>query len=56
MARTHCVLSLRAMSRDERIYDQPSRFMPERFLNEDGTKATHDPLPTFGFGRRCVHP
>ncbi|KAF9491090.1 cytochrome P450 [Pleurotus eryngii] len=44
-----------AMSRDERIYDQPSKFMPERFLNADGTEVTHDPLPTFGFGRRiCV--
>lgn len=54
-AGTMILSNIWAMSRDERIYDQPSKFMPERFLNADGTEVTHDPLPTFGFGRRiCV--
>ncbi|KAJ8495796.1 hypothetical protein ONZ45_g12701 [Pleurotus djamor] len=44
-----------AMSRDERIYPNPHRFNPDRFLSTDKTQAVLDPLPTFGFGRRiCV--
>ncbi|KAG6861527.1 hypothetical protein C0995_015260 [Termitomyces sp. Mi166 len=43
-----------AMWRDERVYDLPNEFRPERFLNADGTVNNNFP-PTFGFGRRaCV--
>lgn len=42
------------MLRDAEIYAEPERFMPERWIDEDGT-LRHD-LPTpddaFGFGRR----
>ncbi|KNZ78768.1 O-methylsterigmatocystin oxidoreductase [Termitomyces sp. J132] len=43
-----------AMWRDQRVYDVPNEFRPERFLNVDGTLNNMFP-PTFGFGRRaCV--
>ena len=44
------------MSRDERYYDEPEAFRPERYLNEDGRLMADDrELPhsyVFGFGRR----
>ena len=44
------------MSRDERYYDEPEAFCPERHLNEDGRLMADDrELPhsyVFGFGRR----
>ena len=50
------VSSCRAMSRDERYYDEPEAFRPERYLNEDGRLMADDrELPhsyVFGFGRR----
>ena len=42
-----------AMASDEDIYQDASRFYPERFLPETG-----EPVPTnaaFGFGRRLVN-
>lgn len=45
----------RAILHNEKIYPQPDRFWPERFLNEDGTlnSAIPDPMQAaFGFGRR----
>ena len=44
------------MSRDEERYPKPEVFMPERFLQEDGS-LNEDNVPwAFGFGRRiwCV--
>ncbi|KAL0958953.1 hypothetical protein HGRIS_014265 [Hohenbuehelia grisea] len=53
-AGTMVLANIWAMTRDERAYTDPSRFMPERFLTPEG-KFSDDPLPTFGFGRRiCV--
>ena len=47
------------MSRDERYYDEPEAFCPERHLNEDGRLMADDrELPhsyVFGFGRGWVH-
>jgi cytochrome P450 len=38
------------MMNDPRLYNDPERFMPERFLNENPEK---DPRAmAFGFGRR----
>ncbi|KAG9220245.1 hypothetical protein CCMSSC00406_0006310 [Pleurotus cornucopiae] len=42
----------RAMSRDERVYSEPDLFIPERFLNSDGTLNDGDSSFVFGFGRR----
>ena len=47
--------SIRAMARDELKYPEPSRFYPERYLNEDGSMNPTAPDPgdvVFGFGRR----
>ena len=48
--------SCTAISRDERYYDEPEAFCPERHLNEDGRLMADDrELPhsyVFGFGRR----
>lgn len=44
-----------AMTHDERMYTEPSRFMPERFIQEDGTLSDDLGQQQFGFGRRvCV--
>ncbi|THU83491.1 cytochrome P450 [Dendrothele bispora CBS 962.96] len=44
-----------AMTRDERVYSDPDKFLPERFLTSEG-KLNGDNIPlTYGFGRRaCV--
>jgi cytochrome P450 len=42
----------RAMTHDERMYTEPSRFMPERFIQEDGTLSDDLGQQQFGFGRR----
>ncbi|KAL0569906.1 hypothetical protein V5O48_012052 [Marasmius crinis-equi] len=42
-----------AMSRDEAVYPNPESFVPERFLNEDGTcNSDDDSTFIFGAGRR----
>lgn len=46
-----------AISRDERLWDEPEAFRPERFLTEDGTvdRAKADRVIIFGMGyRRCL--
>lgn len=40
-----------AVLRDESVYPQAGRFLPERFL-EHGARDPTD--AAFGFGRRCV--
>jgi cytochrome P450 len=46
----------RAMAHDESRYPDPHTFMPERFLNDDGSLKPNDiEHIVFGFGRRiCV--
>lgn len=49
------VLSIRAMLHDPEMYQDPSAFIPERFLHKDGTLDTElakDVELGFGFGRR----
>jgi cytochrome P450 len=44
-----------AMTNDEEKYPEPHKFMPERFMNPDGTINSDDTILAFGFGRRvCV--
>ncbi|EIW83661.1 CyP450 monooxygenase [Coniophora puteana RWD-64-598 SS2] len=45
-----------AMTHDPRVYPEPMRFMPERFLTQDGKALTDDTAQQqFGYGRRiCV--
>lgn len=40
------------MSRDEVKYPNPTKFMPERFLDQDGQLNNDTVAFTFGFGRR----
>lgn len=43
------------MLHDERVFYAPDEFIPERWLNEDGTlnqDMRDSELPAFGFGRR----
>lgn len=44
----------RAILRDEEVYYEPDKFIPERFLTEDGQLNPNvpDSAPTFGYGRR----
>ena len=49
---------VRALLHDEEVYPHPSKFMPERFLDERGQlnqKVRNPDLAAFGFGRRLVH-
>uniref|UniRef100_A0A0W0F0M9 Cytochrome P450 n=1 Tax=Moniliophthora roreri TaxID=221103 RepID=A0A0W0F0M9_MONRR len=41
-----------AIARDPHTYPEPSSFVPERFLKEDGTLNEDDVAFAFGFGRR----
>lgn len=43
---------LRAMSRDVVKYPNPTEFLPERFLNQDGELNNDSVALAFGFGRR----
>lgn len=49
----------RSMLHDETVYPEPSRFRPERYLNDRGTlralERAEDPsVIAFGFGRRYI--
>lgn len=47
--------SCRHILHDPVVYPDPLRFLPERWLNDDGALDTDIPDPTiacFGFGRR----
>ena len=40
---------------DPTVYPEPEKFIPERYLTEDGKKLREDipdPVAAFGFGRR----
>ncbi|KAJ7212055.1 cytochrome P450 [Mycena pura] len=44
-----------AMSRDESMYEEPERFMPERYFTADGNLNDDQVAIVFGYGRRiCV--
>lgn len=50
IAPTHCS-AYRAVFRDETIYREADKFMPERFCDEGAPDSL---AIAFGFGRRCV--
>ena len=44
------------MLHDERVYPDPARFNPDRFLQGEGRTPQQDPRDiAFGFGRRYVY-
>ncbi|KAF8876786.1 cytochrome P450 [Gymnopilus junonius] len=44
-----------AMAHDEKVYREPGKFNPERFLDADGKLNSDDRVLAYGFGRRvCV--
>jgi cytochrome P450 len=42
----------RAILHDPEVYTDPDEFIPERFLNDDGTINDDDVHLSFGYGRR----
>ena len=60
-AKTAVIGNMWAVLHDEAVYPQPDEFIPERFLDETGTKPvipgdTHSlGHSSFGFGRRSVN-
>jgi len=44
--------ALHEMMRDPDYFDNPTQFMPERFLGEDGKYKSHEKLVPFGIGKR----
>ena len=42
------------MAHDEKKYQDPHAFKPERFLDADGKLNDDDRILTYGFGRRLV--
>ncbi|KAH7923682.1 cytochrome P450 [Leucogyrophana mollusca] len=46
------ILNLWGMTRDSKLYPDPSEFRPERFITEDGTLSEPFTNLSFGFGRR----
>lgn len=41
--------------KDPKVYPDPDRFLPERYLASDGNETQKDPREyAFGFGRRFV--
>ncbi|KAF8868693.1 cytochrome P450, partial [Infundibulicybe gibba] len=43
------------MSHNERIYESPDRFQPERHFDGQGNLNEDDTILAFGFGRRYVY-
>ena len=48
------ILPLRYMFRDERFWDDPAEFRPERFLQEPKEGQVDPKSLIFGFGRRLA--
>ncbi len=40
------------MSYDEELYDNPTEFMPERHIDENGRLKSNERILAYGFGRR----
>ncbi|KJA22841.1 hypothetical protein HYPSUDRAFT_66808 [Hypholoma sublateritium FD-334 SS-4] len=52
---TNVFANIWAMAHDEKKYEDPHAFKPERFLDADGGLNDDDRILTYGFGRRiCV--
>ena len=45
----------RGMTLDERIYADPFKFDPSRFLPAPEGRGEPYPAGSFGFGRRCIN-
>lgn len=47
-----CTCHSRAITRNEELYPEPEKFMPERFWGKMDSEAAHQVDAVFGFGRR----
>jgi hypothetical protein len=47
--------TLRAITTDERVYRQPSKFFPDRYLPVPEGYGEPFPSCAFGYGRRCIY-
>jgi hypothetical protein len=47
-----CACDYRAITRNEELYPEPERFIPERYWGKMDSDAAHQVDAVFGFGRR----
>lgn len=51
---TMVIANLNAVLMDEKLYDHPHEFRPERFLDSKGNLTVPDHYLPFGFGEFCA--
>ncbi len=52
---TYTICNLYSAHRDPKIWTEPDKFNPERFLDENGKVVNGEKLIPFGLGKACYN-